>query len=93
MKKAAWIVGGLVLLAIVASNHEAGQKTSPVTSQAKAAEPEPNETEDSVAACTERGIAYFKEMGSYPKLHAYPNKGRLAREVAEERCEQTLTAF
>lgn len=48
---------------------------------------------DTVAACTDRGIAYFKEIGSYPRLSSAPNAGRLAREVAAERCGRTLTAF
>lgn len=48
---------------------------------------------DGVAACTERGVAYFKEIGSYPTLSSAPNRGRSAREVAAERCGRTLTAF
>ncbi len=48
---------------------------------------------DGVAACTERGVAYFKEIGSYPTLSSAPNAGRSAREVAAERCGRTLTAF
>lgn len=48
---------------------------------------------DSVAKCTERGVAYFKEMGSYPKLTSAPNAGRNAEDVAMERCQRTLTAF
>ena len=48
---------------------------------------------DTVAACTQRGIAYFKEIGSYPTLSSAPNRGRSADEVAAERCNRTLTAF
>jgi hypothetical protein len=48
---------------------------------------------DDVAACTERGVAYFREIGSYPTLSSAPNRGRLARDVAAERCGRTLTAF
>lgn len=44
-------------------------------------------------ACVERGISYFKEIGSYPKLATAPNKGRLAADVARERCGRTVTAF
>lgn len=48
---------------------------------------------DSIAKCTERGVAYFKEIGSYPALTSLPNAGRAAEDVALERCKRTLTAF
>ena len=48
---------------------------------------------DEVEACVDRGIAYFKETGSYPTLKSAPNKGRSVVEVARERCERTTTAF
>ncbi|MCC2958946.1 hypothetical protein LK540_00665 [Massilia sp. IC2-278] len=48
---------------------------------------------DNVARCTERGVAYFKEIGSYPTLTSAPNAGRAAEDVAMERCQRTLTAF
>lgn len=44
-------------------------------------------------ACVIRGTAYFKEIGSYPTLSAAPNQGRLAEDVAKERCNRTTTAF
>ena len=40
-------------------------------------------------ACVQRGIAYYKEIGSYPKL----SDGRLASEVVADRCARTTTAF
>ena len=46
-----------------------------------------------VDACVARGVAYFKEIGSYPTLTAPPNAGRRAEDVARERCERTTTAF
>lgn len=46
-------------------------------------------TVDAVAACTERGIRYFREIEAYPRL----SNGRLAEEVAAERCGRTTTAF
>lgn len=46
-----------------------------------------------VAACVERGVAYFKEIGSYPTLTAPMYKGRKAEDVARERCNRTITAF
>ena len=48
---------------------------------------------DSVAQCAARGVTYFKEIGSYPTLSSAPNAGRLAEDVAIERCQRTLTAF
>lgn len=42
-----------------------------------------------VEQCINRGIAYFKEIEAYPKL----STGRLADEVARERCNRTTTAF
>ena len=48
---------------------------------------------EEVNACVERGVAYFKEIGSYPTLSSAPNKGRAAEDVARERCNRTTTAF
>jgi hypothetical protein len=46
-----------------------------------------------VDSCVNRGVAYFKEIGSYPTLSSAPNTGRLAEDVARERCNRTTTAF
>ena len=46
-----------------------------------------------VEACVQRGVAYFKEIGSYPTLLAEPNIGRSAESVAIERCNRTTGAF
>ena len=46
-----------------------------------------------IAVCIERGVSYFREIGSYPNLSSAPNAGRLAEEVAAERCSRTTTAF
>lgn len=48
---------------------------------------------DPVADCARRGVAYFKEIGSYPTLSSPPNRGKSAEEVAAERCARTTTAF
>lgn len=48
---------------------------------------------EEVNACVERGVEYFKDIGSYPTLSSAPNKGRDAEEVARERCNRTTTAF
>lgn len=45
------------------------------------------------AACVDRGVKYFMEIGSYPRLKAYPEAGRLAEDVARERCRRSLLAF
>src|SRR5687768_4833967 len=39
-----------------------------------------------IEACVERGIAYFKEIGSYPTLTSSVYEGRNADEEARERC-------
>lgn len=43
--------------------------------------------------CIERGVKYFKEIGSYPTLSSAPNRGRKAEDVAAERCRRTTGAF
>ncbi|NNK94221.1 MAG: hypothetical protein HKP41_07705 [Desulfobacterales bacterium] len=43
--------------------------------------------------CVSRGIKYYKDIGSYPRLAAPPNEGRSAADVAIERCGITTTAF
>lgn len=48
---------------------------------------------EEVNACVERGVEYFKEIGSYPTLSSAPNEGRNAEDVARERCNRTTTAF
>jgi len=55
--------------------------------------PEADRSNSEVDACVERGVQYFKDIGSYPTLSSPPNKGRSAEEVARERCNRTTTAF
>ena len=46
--------------------------------------------ETQIKECTAKGVRYFKELGSFPKL----SDGRDATEVAKARCtRQPLTAF
>ena len=47
----------------------------------------------SVEECVANGVAYFKEIGSYPTLSSAPDTGRRAEDVARERCNRTITAF
>lgn len=47
----------------------------------------------SLGACRQRGIAYFKEIGSYPTLNSPPEAGRSADVVAMERCTRSPYAF
>jgi hypothetical protein len=46
-----------------------------------------------VEACVNKGVAYFKAIGSYPTLKSAPNIGRSSEVVARERCNRTTTAF
>lgn len=46
-----------------------------------------------IDACVERGVAYFKEIGSYPTLTAPMYEGRNAEDEARARCNRTTTAF
>ena len=46
-----------------------------------------------VETCVSKGVAYFKSIDSYPRLHSAPNKGRRAEDVARERCNRTTNAF
>lgn len=50
-------------------------------------------TANDVQACVDRGVAYFKEVGSYPTLKSLPDRGRKAEDVALGRCRRTTTAF
>jgi hypothetical protein len=52
-----------------------------------------SDSDEAIESCVTRGVAYFKEIGSYPTLQSAPNTGRPAEEVARERCERTPTAF
>ena len=49
--------------------------------------------DNEVDACVSRGVAYFKEIGSYPTLTSSLYAGRSAEEVARERCNRTTSAF
>ncbi len=66
--------------------------SSSSTPPAKQARQSSKGTSD-IARCTQRGIQYFKDIGSYPTLSSPPNTGRRAEDVAFERCSRTLTAF
>lgn len=46
-------------------------------------------TETPFEQCTKRGVAYFESLGSGWRL----SDGRLALDVAKERCRKTLSAF
>ena len=42
-----------------------------------------------VEECVANGVAYFKEIGSYPTLSSAPDTGRRAEDVARERCNRS----
>lgn len=44
-------------------------------------------------ACIENGIAYYKEIGSYPTLTSAGMEGRRAEDVAAEKCARSIQAF
>jgi hypothetical protein len=46
-------------------------------------------SQEAINACAARGVAYFKEIGSYPTL----SNGREADVEAIQRCRRTTTAF
>lgn len=46
-----------------------------------------------IDACWERGVAYFKDIGSYPNLQSAENQGKRATDVAWERCKRNTNAF
>lgn len=46
-----------------------------------------------VDTCVENGIAYYKEVGSYPTLTSAGFAGRRAEDVAAEKCSRSQLAF
>ena len=94
----------VLLLAIIATSACEPAPESPNDAESSVSRPNSSEpslsssdertgSSDPVTACVERGINYFKEIGSYPTLSSPPNSGRPAEEVALERCQRTTTAF
>ncbi|UZK70781.1 hypothetical protein OKW76_07095 [Sphingomonas sp. S1-29] len=87
------IITALAALTLASCQQAEPAEFDPEETVVSAPDAEGNVAEDTVAACTKRGIAYFKEIGSYPTLSSAPNRGRAADDVAAERCNRTLTAF
>lgn len=83
------LIGFMILSELIAtgSTDSSSKKLSATGAQHN------RQTPNSYDACISRGIAYFKEIGSYPVLLSPPNAGRSAEEVARERCGRTRTAF
>jgi hypothetical protein len=71
----------VVLLGIVSCSDNRSARTGSV--------PGRDRSDSEVDACVERGVQYFKDIGSYPTL----STGRSAEVVARERCNRTTTAF
>ena len=46
-----------------------------------------------IDACVQNGIAYYKEIGSYPTLTSAGMAGRRADDVAAEMCSRSTQAF
>lgn len=82
------------VLALTACNREIAEPVTNEFDSSSAPEAAAGAGSDNpVTACVERGVAYFKEVGSYPTLQSEPNTGRAAKDVALERCQRTTTAF
>lgn len=79
------------LVAVVLWSGVALAQSSPRQAPAQAAVP-PSPARNATE-CVQRGIAWFKEIGSYPRLTAPPHRGRDAMDVAIERCGRTIGAF
>lgn len=78
----AWFM--IVLIAVVAIFAMTNDK--PSTSTSTSANP-------AIEACMKRGVAYYKQIGSYPTLSSAPNKGRKANDIVKYRCKRTTSAF
>jgi hypothetical protein len=71
-------IGAAALFAVLPLAHAHSQSRPPARTHAE---------------CVQRGIAYFREIGSWPTLSTPPNRGRSAADVAAERCSRSLAAF
>lgn len=75
-----WVAGAfvaLILLVLMLGSNDGAPATSGSTE----------------ADCIYKGVAYYKEIGSYPYLQSYPNAGRAVEDVVAERCANSPTAF
>jgi hypothetical protein len=72
-----------IVLVIAIQHHDQPRRAAPETAETVAAIPSP------VSDCIARGVRYFQEIGSYPRL----SSGEDADVVAAERCNRTTTAF
>ena len=50
-------------------------------------------SDQEIRDCVARGVAYFKEMGTYPVLTSKQYAGRRVEDEALTRCKRTTTAF
>ncbi|MFY0678227.1 MAG: hypothetical protein JXR18_13165 [Neptuniibacter sp.] len=46
-----------------------------------------------IEICVAKGVKYYKALGSFPELKTGTFKGRLAKDVAREKCGRSLAAF
>jgi hypothetical protein len=53
----------------------------------------PSGTTEEIRQCTQKGVAYFKSIGSYPALISQENLEKSAEIAALERCGRTAHAF
>jgi hypothetical protein len=78
MGKAVLVVGAIVLGVLMLGARDGGNQPA---AQFVAM--------DERASCTARGVAYFKEIGSWPTL----SSGADAFNAAYERCQRSVMAF
>lgn len=88
-----YLVPALLTIALVGCGEKQGGVPSSGVGREAQSKDASSSSGETVDACVKRGVAYFKEIGSYPKLGSAPNAGRRAEDVALERCNRTLTAF
>ncbi|MCL6729185.1 zinc ribbon domain-containing protein [Sphingomonas hankyongi] len=80
---------GVVLL--IAAARSCGSNERPVREEATRVVTTTVSSNPSISSeeCERRGVDYYKEIGAYPTL----SDGRVAEDVAIERCGRTTTAF
>ena len=77
------VIGVLVIVFVLLmiANMFVGNSSNKVSNKVNTGSP--------IIACYQRGVAYYKEIGSYPTL----SDGRSAELVVRDRCDRANTAF
>lgn len=80
---------GVIAIVVIAISAFANRNDAPEPEEEAPVAVASAPTYTPINSCAERGVAYFKEIGSYPTL----SNGRDAQSEATERCARTTTAF